>query len=173
MGKGKRKRLNKQRRAVSMKKEQTQSPTKNMIHLRDYSLLFFSALFVFLIYSNSLKAPFIFDDIRNIQKNPHIRLSSLSKESISRAGLEGLSSNRPVAKLSFALNYFFHQYDVKGYHLINIFIHIMTGILLFFVTKTTLNLPSLQWRSSYQWVPLITALIWLIHPLHVDTAKNV
>ena len=174
MGKGKRNKRNKSNESFTQQKE-----AHNIIHepfLRpiDCLVLFFSILLVFLIYSNALNGPFIFDDIRNIQKNPHIRMNSLSKDNIARAGLEGLSSNRPVAKLSFALNYYFHQYDVKGYHLVNIFIHIVTGLLLFLFTKTTLTLPSLQSGGrTFRWIPLITAVLWLVHPLHTQSVTYI
>jgi len=174
VGKGKRRKKNKSNRSISKQKELPKSSTNSLIHLRDFLLLFLSALFVFLIYSNTLNSPFIFDDIRNIQKNPQIRIDSLSKDSIAHGGLESLASNRPVAKFSFALNYYFHQYDVGGYHLVNIFVHIMTGLLLFLFMKATLNLPSLRSESrAFQWIPLITALIWLIHPLHTQSVTYI
>jgi hypothetical protein len=116
MGKGKRKKKNKSKQSISKQKELPKSSTNSLIHLRDFLLILLSALFVFLIYSNTLNSPFIFDDIRNIQKNPQIRIDSLSKDSIAQGGLESLASNRPVAKFSFALNYYFPQYDVGGYH---------------------------------------------------------
>ena len=31
---------------------------------------------------------------------------------------------RPVGTITFALNYYFHQYSPEGYHLVNIIIHI-------------------------------------------------
>jgi tetratricopeptide (TPR) repeat protein len=174
MGKGKRKKKNKSNQPVSKQKELPKSSTNSLTHLRDFLLLFLSALFVLLIYSNTFNGPFIFDDIRNIQKNPHIRINDLSKESITFGGMENLASNRPVAKLSFALNYYFHQYDVEGYHLFNIFLHIVTGLLLFLFMKATLNLPSLQSGSkAYPWIPFITALIWLVHPLHTQSVTYI
>jgi Uma2 family endonuclease len=63
-----------------------------------------------LIYSNTLGTPFVFDDLVNIQNNTHIRLSRLTLGEIIEAGFGSGSSNRPVAKISFALNYYFHQY---------------------------------------------------------------
>jgi hypothetical protein len=65
----------------------------------------------FLIYSNTLEVPFYFDDEQNIVKNPLIRLTSLTFEDITKAALQSYASNRPIANVSFALNYYFHQYD--------------------------------------------------------------
>lgn len=81
---------------------------------------------------------------------------------------------RPVANISFALNYYFHRYQLLGYHLANIVIHAATGVFLYLLTRLTLNLPVL--RSGYEslrWVPLFTALIWLVHPLQTQSVTYI
>jgi hypothetical protein len=132
------------------------------------------ALIVFLVYSNTLGSPFVFDDAPNIKENPHIRLTTLTLGGITRAGFESPSPNRPVANVSFGLNYFSHQYDVLGYHLINILIHVTTGIFLYLFVKTTLSLPSLCSRYKAQkWIPFITVLIWLVHPIQTQSVTYI
>jgi tetratricopeptide (TPR) repeat protein len=124
----------------------------------------------FLIYSNTFHSPFIFDDIHNIRDNPHIRLSKLTIERITKAGLESPTANRPAANVSFALNYYLHQYDLFGYHLVNILIHVTTGILLYFFLKITLKMPSLHSRfANHKWIPLFTATIWLACPVQTQS----
>ena len=145
-----------------------------LAHGREALMLSVLAVLVFWIYSNTLDSPFIFDDSPNIRDNPHIRLKTLTLEGIKRAGFESLSPNRAVANVSFALNYYFHQYNVVGYHLANILIHITTGILLYFFVKTTLSIPSL--RSKYAphvWIPLFTAFIWLVHPIQTQSVTYI
>ena len=125
---------------------------------------------IFLIYSNALESPFIYDDLSNIKGNPNIRLTNLTLENVKRAGFGDRFSNRPVALISFALNYYFNRYDVTGYHLINILIHIITGLLLYFFLKTTLNLPSVHSRhKTSRWIPLIAVLLWLVHPVNTQS----
>ena len=99
-----------------------ESHTHVQSFVRQGLMLSFLAILVFFIYSNTLGGPFILDDKRNIQDNSHIRLTRLTLEGIIRAGFESPSSNRPVANISFALNYYFHRYNVVGYHLVNILI---------------------------------------------------
>ena len=96
------------------------------------------------VYSTSMKGPFVFDDIVNIQDNPHIRLTELTLNDIIKAGFESPSWHRPVANMSFALNYYFNRDDTAGYHFVNILIHILTGIILFYLIKVTLELLSAQ-----------------------------
>ena len=125
-------------KAVSQ--SETIAPRRNKIfhsQIREVLLLSICAVLVFLIYSNTLGVPFILDDAQNIEHNQHIRLTILSAEGIVRAGFKSPSSYRPVANISFALNYYFHQYDVEGYHVVNILIHMATGLLLYLFIKTT------------------------------------
>ena len=95
----------------------------------------------FLIYANTFQAPFVFDDTVVITDNPDIRMQEFSWDSIVTA-VSGTGRNRPVSTLSFAFNYFFDQYNPFGYHLANIVVHILTGILLFLFLKTTLRISN-------------------------------
>jgi protein O-mannosyl-transferase len=107
-------------------------------------LLLLLAICTFFVYTSSIKGPFVFDDVSNIRDNPQIRLNELSLNGTVRAGFESPCHNRPVANISFALNYYFNIYDTKGYHFINILIHILAGIILFYLIKVTLELLSAQ-----------------------------
>lgn len=110
----------------------------------EFILLLLLVVCICFIYTNSIKGPFVFDDIPNIQDNPQIRLTKLTLDGIISAGFESLSSNRSVANISFALNYYFNRYDVAGYHLVNILMHIITGIILFYFIKVTFELLNPQ-----------------------------
>ncbi len=168
------------------KKQSERVNTNSSSHMREYLMLVFMAVFVFLIYSNNMTGPFVFDDEQNIRDNPHIRLTELTFESIRKAGFESGISTRPVANISFALNYYFHKYNVMGYHLINILIHIATGILLFFFVKTTLGFkiedcrlktddlqPVSNLQSPMFLVPFFTAFIWLVHPIQTQSVAYI
>jgi Flp pilus assembly protein TadD len=139
-----------------------------------YLLLLGLVVLVFLIYSSGFNGPFIFDDLPNIQRNPHIRMKTLTLEGIKRAGFESFSPNRPIANISFALNYYFQQDNVLGYHIVNILIHVTSGILLYFFVKTTLSIPSLRSKYAPQgWIPLFTAVIWLVHPVQTQSVTYI
>jgi Flp pilus assembly protein TadD len=141
---------------------------------REGLMLLFMAILVFLVYSNTIEGPFVFDDEPNIQDNPHIRLTKLTLEGITGAGIESLASSRPVANISFALNYYFDRYNVVGYHLVNILIHITAGILLYFFVKTTLRIPTLHSRyGSHRWIPFFTSCIWLVHPIQTQSVTYI
>ena len=99
-----------------------------------------------LVYSNTLSSPFVLDDLPNITDNPHIRLTELGLKNIIAAGFKSRGFYRPIANISFALNYYFHQYNVFGYHCVNILIHILTGFFIYLFVKNTLSIPVLRQR---------------------------
>ena len=85
------------------------------------------------VYSNTLNGSFHFDDFTNIVNNPAIRdLSPV-------AGWFTFNPRRWVGFLTFALNYHFHGLDVAGYHLVNISIHILNGLLVWYFTGMLLR----------------------------------
>lgn len=133
-------------------------------------LLALAAVVVIVIYAGTLTTPFIFDDLSNILENPHIRIPSPSLRNLAWAGFHSPEAYRPVANISFALNYYFNGYNQVGYHLVNIMIHLATGLFLYFLIKATLCTPALNnLNKHYGWIAFFTAFIWLIHPLQTQS----
>ena len=142
--------------------------------LREVLLLAFMVFVGFWVYSGTLENPFILDDEPHILLNPGIRLTSLTWSNLLEVGFNNVSANRPVANISFGLNYFFHQYSVAGYHLVNIVIHIITGLLLYFFIKTTINLPAIRERDGSElWLPFAAAVVWLLHPVQTQSVTYI
>ena len=120
------------------------------------------AVIVFLLYTKTLNGAFIFDDRNNIRDNPHIRLTQITLPGIYSAAHDSPTPNRPLANISFALNYYFHGYNAVGFHALNIIIHIFNGMLLYLFLKTTLATPVIRsnthmygWRrNSSGWIAL-------------------
>ena len=170
MGKKKRLRAQRSNRSLPKSPEVAGTPANASMDIGEILMWLCLALFVFLIYSNTLQSPFVFDDSRTIHGNPNIRLTNLTFKEITRAGFDGPSIHRPFAKISFALNYYVHGYEVLGYHLVNMMIHLTTGILLYLFVKMTLGV--LYRRSvitGFQWIPFFTALLWLVHPIQTQS----
>lgn len=127
---------------------------------------FFVPIIVFLVYSNSIHGPFIFDDINNILDNNAIKLTNLSIESILSAGFDSPHPRRFLAYMTFALNYYFYQDGVESYHIVNILIHCITGFLIYFFTRATLSLSPLSERyPKNREIAIFVTIIWLLHPM--------
>ncbi|MGD8303696.1 MAG: tetratricopeptide repeat protein [Desulfobacterales bacterium] len=138
-------------------------------------LLLLLAVLIFMVYSNTLTGPFIFDDRPNIQNNAKIKLTRLSLAELWEAGFESYSK-RPVSNISFALNYYLNGYNVVGYHFVNILIHIINSVLLYSLAKTTLNTPALRRRYdpfAITWIPILSAFIWGLHPLLTQSVSYI
>jgi len=137
------------------------------------AVLLFFGIVVFGIYSRTFESPFVFDDLARIKENPTIRLTQLSFKEIVKAGFKS-SKTRPVAFISFALNYYFNQYDPAGYHIVNLCIHILAGFFLFLFIKSTLKIPGLKNRFSHpDLIALGAALIWLVHPVQTQSVTYI
>jgi len=138
-------------------------------------MLIVLAVLGLLIYAQTLENPFVFDDGFNILNNPGIRLTELSWDGLNRAAWESPSRNRPVAYVSFALNYYFHRYQVVGYHVVNILIHLAAALILFFLAQRTLTLPGLhpKYESQARWIAFFAALVWMVHPLNVQSVTYI
>src|SRR5215471_16936018 len=132
------------------------------------------ALLVLCIYSNTFEAPFVLDDDMNILNNHPIRMTTLTIEGVRKAIFNSYNAQRPLAIISFALNYYFNGYNVAGYHIVNILIHIIDGIFLYIFFKTTLHLPLLHFKDTTpEWIAGFTVLIWLVHPLHTQSVTYI
>jgi len=141
---------------------------------RETLLLSLLAIVVILIYADTLTTPFIFDDLVNIHDNPHIRVPALSLKNLAWAGFNSPIGSRPVANISFALNYYFNGYNLVGYHVVNILIHTVCGIFLYFLAKATLQTPALRSRyEKFGWIPFLTVFIWLVHPLQTQSVTYI
>jgi tetratricopeptide (TPR) repeat protein len=144
--------------------------------LRTAAIFLCFSILGFFIYSNTLNTPFVFDDKVQIRGNTNIRMTELNVKSLIKAGSnkKGSLSKRPVGYITFALNYYFHQYDPKGYHIVNIIIHILSGIILYAFIKTTLSLPSIKFKDNQAYaIALFAALLWLAHPIQTQSVTYI
>ena len=133
-------------RAVPVMPENNQGFAKYLSN--PWLALILIMLVTLLIYSNIYRAPFVFDDITQIEDK-----STIGDLRIFLSPRTVLShSPRPVVELSFALNYRLGKLNVFGYHLVNVTIHIINGFLAYILSliifKHLLNLPAQRFGHS-------------------------
>jgi tetratricopeptide (TPR) repeat protein len=82
---------------------------------------------------------------------------------------------RPVACLTFALNWYFGQQDVRGYHIVNITLHFLTAFLLYLTVLTVFKTPNLAKRFSgnQQLIALLTAALWALNPVQTQAVDYI
>jgi tetratricopeptide (TPR) repeat protein len=139
------------------------------------------------VYLPGIGGPWLFDDYSNLVQNNFLRISDLRLETLTQASYSLASGplQRPVAMLSFALNYYFsgsfeHALPFK---LTNIIIHAINGILVFMLVQLMLDRQShpdqstnRSWRYGIQRetaMALTVALLWVVHPIQVSSVLYV
>lgn len=84
-------------------------------------------------------------------------------------------SGRPVVSATFAANYALGGVDVRGYHALNIVIHVLAACVLFGVIRLTLQravLPAAI-RDRARELAFASALLWGVHPLNSEVINYV
>lgn len=130
-------------------------------------------------YSNSFDGPFIFDDGPSILQNRTIRrvwpLGPILVPKEPTTVIGPTVVGRPLLNLSLALNYAWGGTDVRGYHIANLAIHLLAGVIFFGVVRRTLQLPKMpeNVRRDATGLALTIALIWTLHPLQTESVTYV
>ncbi|MBI5509856.1 MAG: tetratricopeptide repeat protein [Deltaproteobacteria bacterium] len=131
------------------------------------------ALWAALIYVTSLDCGFHFDDLRNVSDNAAIQITSISPAALWRSVSES-PLRRPVASLSFALNYYFGA-GVAGYHVVNILAHVLTAVGFYLAILSLLGSAGLAprlapWRHT---IAATAAFLWASNPVHVQAVTYI
>ena len=127
---------------------------------------------VWMVYGRAVDSPFIFDDPASIDENPSIlRLWPL----VGSAGQPGPlnpprdlpTSGRPLVNWTLAVNYHFGAFEPRGYHQVNFALNALCAMLLFALTRRTLELDFFQGISNTAATVIawLGALLWTLHPL--------
>ncbi|WFP50729.1 hypothetical protein PL263_01595 [Methylomonas sp. EFPC3] len=111
------------------------------------------------------------DDYPNIIDNNGVLIEGLAAEDLGSAWSANTSGpfKRPIASVSFALNYYFagQKFDPVPFKLTNIAIHAVNSFLVFLLSCRLLGAaaPSYPVRK----LAFISALIWALHPLQLTS----
>ena len=141
-------------------------------------VIFWGAVFLVIIYGNSLAGQFVFDDWSNIVARPELRLERITPRSVLdtfyQEGHEGRRLYRPLACLSFAINYYFGGDNPVGYHLTNLCIHLLTAFFLFRVLCLLIvRSQFIREERTVVFVAGLTTLLWAAHPLQTQAVTYV
>lgn len=138
------------------------------------SALFFALLFVaFLVYQPGLGGGFLFDDFPNLEK-----LGSYGGvddwESFRAYVFGGFSgpTGRPLSLLTFLLNDNNWPSDPRSFKTTNLLIHLLCGVMLFWASLRVLIFYGYQ-RQEAEAAALLSAGLWLLHPMMVSTTLYV
>ncbi len=155
-----------------------QLSNKNYVHILVVAVL------GLLIYSNTFSAPFVFDDARYIVDNPAIQDLQYFRNPSSVQSLDLLPElqhafrTRILGHLTFALNYKVNHLDVTGYHVVNFVIHVLNGLLVYWLVLLTFATPFFTKRGAGEGEPgivkyrdliaFLSALFFISHPIQTQ-----
>jgi hypothetical protein len=133
------------------------------------------ALAATLAYSGNFDAPFIFDDRGAIELNPAFQWWPDLARIFASMPSETAFSGRPLVTLTFALNYAWGGLDPRGYHVVNLAIHITCALLLFGVVRRTLTNAAAAMPAAPLALGAATAvaLLWAAHPLNTEAVAYI
>lgn len=147
---------------------------------------------VIVAYANSLRGPFVYDDVSAISENESIRrLWRIDRVMMPPA--DTTVSGRPVLNGSFALNYAISGDAVWSYHVLNVLVHAAATLALFGLVRRTLDLGNAgasrrasgdsrlvrsgAWvareHAASTWIAAVIALAWGLHPLNTEAVDYV
>lgn len=125
-------------------------------------------------FAPGLGGRFLFDDYPNIVSNPLVHAESLSWQSLATAAkaYDHGAYGRPLATISFAVNYAFGGTDPYGYKLVSLAVHLANTLLVYLLMRALLAFPAAA-RDRSPALPFIIALVWAIHPIQVSSVLYV
>lgn len=118
-----------------------------------------------IVYVNSFPGVFVLDDLPGIVDNA----------SVHDCDGAGLRRWRPVTNVTLAFNYAVGGLDVRGYHAVNLIVHLLAACTLFGLVRRTLLLPGTRERfaNGASWIAFAIALLWVVHPLQTDSVTYI
>ena len=132
------------------------------------------ALLTLAVFWPALSGDFIFDDYPNIVTNTRVHAEQLDLASIKRAAsaYDPGSYGRPLATISFAIDYAIGGKDPWGYKLSSLLVHLVNALLVFLLLRRLLAFDP---RASMSGAVtcFVIALAWAAHPLQVSAVMYI
>lgn len=136
-------------------------------------------------WANSLRGPFVYDDIPSLVLNPTIRHLWPPGPVFHPPAAGGMTvAGRPLLNATFALNYALGGLQPLGYHVCNVAVHLTAALLLFGLVRRSDprqaggplpgrlggdGVPALSGPAMPEGIALAAALLWALHPLQTES----
>ncbi len=139
--------------------------------IADKNIIIYLILIIFLgciVYSNSINSGFIWDDHLLVKDNLYIR----NLPNIGKFFSGAISTNtnakyffyRPLQMISYAIEYSLWKLDARGYHLVNIFLHILVTLAIFWFIN-------ILYADIF--LACLTAILFIVHPIHIESVSYI
>ena len=119
-------------------------------------------------YGNSFSNSFHYDDFHSIVENPHIRvlgnIPAFFSDPSLFSSMPERAMYRPLVLVTYALNHWVHGYEIFGYHLVNVALHISSTIAVYLLGIAVVG----NARAS-----AFGALLFGLHPLQAEATNYI
>lgn len=128
-----------------------------------------------IVYWPSLQGGYVFDDYPNIVLNANVHIQSLNWESLHNATLgQPSAAHRPLAMLTFAIDWYFGGGDPLRMKVENLIIHLINGLLLFGLLRTLIRARRPAFESAHAGtLALCVTAAWLLAPINFTAVAYV
>lgn len=168
-------------------KQKVNIKTPSIKPLHNYHAYIVILALCFALYANTVPFGYVLDDTIAVTGNQYTKMGFDGIGKLFNTdfftGFYGENSNmvkggryRPLSLISFAIEYHIFGENPHISHLVNILLYALTGMLIYYLFTYLFALKTRQQISSDKWyysVPFIGALLFIVHPLHVEAVANI
>ncbi|MHB8535114.1 MAG: tetratricopeptide repeat protein [Sulfuricaulis sp.] len=133
-----------------------------------------------LVYYPGLHGPFVLDDDENIILNQSVAVNHLDLHTLHDAiwGNDSGPFKRPLAALSFALNYYFAGGFESSFwfKLTNLGLHLVNTVLIYLLALALLRSPVLVEKLTARdarFIAIVSTALWALHPIQLTNVLYV
>ena len=127
-----------------------------------------AALAIVATYGNSFSNSFHYDDFHSIVENPHIRvlgnIPAFFSDPSLFSSMPERAMYRPLVLVTYAFNYWAHGYELFGYHLVNVILHMGCTIAVYLLGIAVVG----NARAA-----AFGALVFGLHPLQAEATNYI
>ena len=140
---------------------------------KKYFLIFLLIFLTIIAYIPSFEGVWQYDDNIVLLKNESIKNGIFNLDTLSKS-----DKFRIIPMITFAINYSLGEFNLFGYHLFNLIIHIFSGIMIYFFIVELFSTLKLKKKIDYpykrfQQIAFITALLWLVAPINTQAVTYI
>lgn len=159
----------------------------NFFCRRSYPAILLILLAGITVYANTFHVPFLLDDHLWITHNEFIKRLDIFFSNSSKY------NSRFVGLFTLALNFHFGGFNVTGYHVINLIIHLLTALMVYVLLRLTFRAPYFQMQVEQpvqvenetgaavkdlplqpsSFIPLFAALLFVVHPVQTQAVTYI
>ncbi len=139
-----------------------------ILNLAAFALI---AVVMFATYQQALDNDFLFDDRVNITQHEPLHVSEFSLQKFWSAGTHALLKSRIVPSITFAVDWWRGDGEAKAFIQTNMLLHAINGFLVFILISLVMKTRVDQTIACS--VALLSALIWLTHPIQAQAVTYI